>query len=180
MFDQKFIETAKEFQTNIAPEFCSKPCEQCPGCGRRSSSMMGDLCRNCYFNKIDPDEKSKFEALCANHSKTMMDLKIYLRRRKNSLYTVAIAQDRFYSHPKDGNDEEAHRLCSRFMRTRDHLYLLDEIWNYLHPLPMDWVSGSFGKSFEIGAAVDAIKEGRFDSFCDGLHVQRKFKKRDLK
>jgi hypothetical protein len=176
MIDEKFIEAANEAQKRLVADFRSKPCEQCPGCGRRSSSMIGDLCRNCYFSKIDPDERPEFEAMCARHAVKMMSREIYLRRRKNILHTVAIDQDHFYSHPKDGNKEEAHRLYLRFMRTRDHLYLLDEIWNYLHPIPMDWVSGSWGKSFEVGAAVDAIKEGRFDSFCEELHMPRRLRK----
>lgn len=176
MIDEKFIEAANEAQNRLVAAFRSKPCEQCPGCGRRSSSMIGDLCRNCYFSKIDPNEKPEFEALCARHALTMTDREIYLRRRKNILHMAAINQDRFYIHPKDGNKEEAHRLYLRFMRTHDHLYLLDEIWNYLHPIPMDWVSGSWGKSFEVGAAATAIKEGKFDSFCDELHMPRNLRK----
>ena len=58
----------------------------------------------------------------------------------------------------------------------DHLVFLDEIWNYLHPIPMNWVSGSWGKSFEVYGASKAIKEGKFDSFCDELHLPRSLKK----
>ena len=176
MIDQKFIEAAEEAQNQIVADFRSRVCEQCPGCGRRSSSMMGELCRDCYFNKIDPDEKPKFEALCARHAVKMMNREIYLRRRKKILRMVAIDQDRFLSHPKDGNKDEHFRLFFRYRRTNDHLFRLDEIWNYLHPIPIDWVSGSWGKSFEVGAAAEAIKEGRFDVFCDELHMPRNLRK----
>lgn len=176
MIDEKFIEAVEKIQAKMVAEFRSKPCEQCPGCGRRSSSMIGDLCRDCYFSNTDPDEKALFEALCARHAVTMTNREIYLRRRKNILYITALAQDRFYSFPENGKQKELLSLYSRFHQRMDHLELLDEIWNYLHPIPMNWVSGSWGKSFEVNGASKAIKEGKFDSFCDELHLPRSLKK----
>ena len=168
----EFIKNGIEAQNKIVDEFRQQYCEQCPGCGRRSSSIIGDACRDCYSSVPDANEKPDFEALCHRHALKMTDRNFYLKKRKKVLKMAAIAQYRYDKRSQSTPNEGRTRLSSRYFKRLDHLTLLDEIWNYLHPYPRDWVSGSFGKVFEVGAAAKAINDGNFDAFCDELHKKR--------
>ena len=118
----------------------------------------------------DIAEKIGFLSICNRQNERMSNLKIYERRRRNTLKTAAKALNQKI---KATDVNETKRYVNRVRNLTSHIVLLDEIWVLLNPTRQFFYGYLVHNEFVTAARH--VREGSFDDYYNNYSVSTSLK-----